>query len=335
MRQIGVPLPQPGPELESLLDVDGWLGPGDSPSAGAGRSIQAPAGEIGSAEVSLRTTPPRDLELPGQSGPVTHAVFTDGGRKIVTIGNNGWGVLWDAEHEWATKIAADRSLHGNDSEMFIWRLGRNQIRFPDSELKNWFLPDRASQGLLRRWDGPTGAVHNAVALADQRRVLMGDTDGIVRVWDVASGRELACLDGHTGAVHAVAVSADDRRVLAGYEDGTIRLWDLESARVITTLNGHTGAVEGLAFSPHGTIAASCGGSSDNAILIWDLTTARPLKRLKRDTPTPFYRWLSTRRPPGRVGGTPMARPGLGTRRRWTSRRESKVSPSCTTSVARS
>jgi hypothetical protein len=71
-RQPGAPLPQPGPELESLLDVDGWLSLGDSPSAAAGRSIHAPAGEIGSAEVSLRTTPPRDLELRGQSGAVTH-----------------------------------------------------------------------------------------------------------------------------------------------------------------------------------------------------------------------------------------------------------------------
>ncbi len=52
------------------------------------------------------------------------------------------------------------------------------------------------------------------------------SDYSVRLWDVETGNELACLKGHTGPVRAVAFSPDSRFALSGSDDHTIRLWRL-------------------------------------------------------------------------------------------------------------
>ena len=64
--------------------------------------------------------------------------------------------------------------------------------------------------------------------ADGFRALSGARDGIVRLWDVESGRCLRVLEGHTGAVWCVAWSADGRRAFSGDDKGGIRVWDLSA-----------------------------------------------------------------------------------------------------------
>jgi WD40 repeat protein len=50
-------------------------------------------------------------------------------------------------------------------------------------------------------------------------------DGTVRLWEVATGKQLRSLKGHSGQVHSVAFAPDGRSALSGGNDG-IRLWDL-------------------------------------------------------------------------------------------------------------
>ena len=67
---------------------------------------------------------------------------------------------------------------------------------------------------------------HAVAFSpDGRRLASASDDGTVRLWDPATGAELAALTGHTGQVTAVAFSPDGRRLASAGWDGTVRLWD--------------------------------------------------------------------------------------------------------------
>jgi WD40 repeat protein len=64
---------------------------------------------------------------------------------------------------------------------------------------------------------------------DGRLAVAGSYDRTVRVYDVETGRELACLDTPT-PIHGVAVAPDGRSVLTGGQDGVLRLYRLPKPR---------------------------------------------------------------------------------------------------------
>ena len=78
-----------------------------------------------------------------------------------------------------------------------------------------------------RFDPESGAAVRGVAFSpDGSRALSGGADGLVRLWDVSTGKQLQVFKGHTKAVNAVAYSPEGRRFLSGGDDRTIRLWAL-------------------------------------------------------------------------------------------------------------
>jgi WD40 repeat protein/predicted Ser/Thr protein kinase len=118
-----------------------------------------------------------------------------------------------------------------------------------------------------------------VALSpDGKRITSGSFDKTIKVWDVASGRELRTLRGHESAVGPVAFSPDGSRIVSGSHDKTVRVWDAASGDELMMLSAHDGPVGEVAFSPNGERIISCGDRSGNSrigdenVRIWDATT---------------------------------------------------------------
>jgi WD40 repeat protein len=104
-------------------------------------------------------------------------------------------------------------------------------------------------------------------------------DTPIRLWELASGREVATLDGHTEQVRSLAFSPDGRLLASAsgadrsIKDRTVRVWDVATGRELRRFEGHLGAVNAVAFAPDGRSVIS--GSEDATALAWDVSDLRP------------------------------------------------------------
>ena len=122
--------------------------------------------------------------------------------------------------------------------------------------------------LVDRLTGHSDAVSSLAFSPDGSRLASGDRGGGIRVWDVATGTELAAFRSLSEWVESVAISADGIALAAGGQDNLVRLWDLTSGIALAPLSGPTAPVKSLAFSPRGKLLAA--GSDDGRVYVWDL-----------------------------------------------------------------
>jgi DNA-binding beta-propeller fold protein YncE len=123
--------------------------------------------------------------------------------------------------------------------------------------------------------GHSARISGVAVTPDGKRVVSASDDNTLKIWDLASGRELRTLTGHTWGVTAVAVTPDGKRVVSASDDNTLKIWDLASGRELRTLTGHTGCVGAMALTPDGKRVVS--GSDDDRLKIWDLASGHELR----------------------------------------------------------
>ena len=76
---------------------------------------------------------------------------------------------------------------------------------------------------------------NAVAFSpDGSRLVTGDFNGSVRLWDLRTGRELGSISGNLGDVIDFAFVLDGTRIATSSSDGTVRLWDSGNLEPLVT-----------------------------------------------------------------------------------------------------
>jgi WD40 repeat protein/serine/threonine protein kinase len=110
----------------------------------------------------------------------------------------------------------------------------------------------------------------AVALSRDGKLLAtgsGFSESDIRLWEVASGREVGRLKGHRSWVGALLFWPEGTRLASASADQTIRLWDTATLEPVGTLKGHQAEVWSLALLPDQTTLFS--GAKDGSVLAWD------------------------------------------------------------------
>ncbi|MBB2943142.1 WD40 repeat protein [Actinoplanes lutulentus] len=181
------------------------------------------------------------------------------------------------------EILFDRVAHDED-----WGALAAELQQRSALSSVWPLPDLPDPALRRAFTGRTAGI-NALAIApDATWLVSGGEDGVLRLWDPESGREIRQLGSHKRGVTALAVSADGGSVASGSADGSVRLWDVPTGRLRTAVKGHPDKISAVAISPDGSWVAT--GSITGTVSLWHAGTGRPAARLITAPSRTIRRW---------------------------------------------
>ncbi|QOJ00511.1 MAG: protein kinase [Phycisphaeraceae bacterium] len=119
----------------------------------------------------------------------------------------------------------------------------------NGEVRGWDLEPRARLGL----PGHTGRVSGAVSPTGVLAAT-GDSAGVLRLWEVPSGRLLGSLRAHRGRVRAIVFDRTRPWVVTTGDDRVLRVWDLRDGSMVRSFVGVLDeSVRGAALSADGRL----------------------------------------------------------------------------------
>jgi WD40 repeat protein/transcriptional regulator with XRE-family HTH domain len=224
--------------------------------------------------------------LTGHTDVVQDARFSPDGKHIVTASNDGSGIVWDAEssHEmseiavapiWRSSISQNGNrlaTRESGSEFIVWDLAKRQpiLRFTD--------PDAHQVDVMA-----------TLAISPEGKRTVYATANSIRVWDVASGKQVLNLapanqDEQPSFVGVPSFSADGKRILGIFDypqipTGVERhavIWDsMSGAQLVDFVVAKGNLIGGaIAISPDGTRLVV--GDSSGAVQVLDVRNGERL-----------------------------------------------------------
>lgn len=206
--------------------------------------------------------------LRGHDTPVVSVVFLNEGTRVAAKSEGGDLRVWerDGTERWvlhnAPTIAYGPLAVAPDDRTLAYT-NEEQVVLFDTE-----------SGAIRRIFGDGAFPAAAICFSpDGKRVISGDPDGVVRIWDLDRGLTQE-LRGHTGPINSIVfVPGAPERLLSAGVDGTIRVWDLRTGRS-SILGSHASPAYELAAAPNGRMLLS--SSADHTARLWDLASGTSL-----------------------------------------------------------
>ena len=101
-------------------------------------------------------------------------------------------------------------------------------------------------------------------------------DYSVRVWELASGRELSKFKVHTAMVTAVGFAPDGQRALSAAQEGGVYVWDVHTSQIIAHVGKRLPHVFAALFHADGDKLFTA--SADKTVRLWDIASGERVNR---------------------------------------------------------
>ena len=97
---------------------------------------------------------------------------------------------------------------------------------------------------------PHAQIVNSIAFnREGSRLLSGDVNGILKIWDVRTRKLIRTFENGFGEVHAVAFSPSGKEVFAGRDGWSLQLIDTASGKTIQSFRGSEGTIQSRGLLP--------------------------------------------------------------------------------------
>jgi WD40 repeat protein len=240
-------------------------------TGGADKNIAVRDSVSGVARRSLR----------GHTGRVNRLAVSPNSTQVASSSGDGTVRIWSIQrgeesavfYAWREKFAPARSVAFSPD-------GRTLASgADDGTVKLWDVKDQKEIHVLAEQSLP---VTSLVFTGDGSLLVSATGDwrnnrqpGELRLWEAASGKELAQLKGYTSEIKCIAIDKPGGLLVSTEANNDLRLWDLANRTLLRTirLESLSGS---LAFSPDGQRLAT--GHYNGGITLWDVPGLTPIQR---------------------------------------------------------
>jgi WD40 repeat protein len=155
-------------------------------------------------------------------------------------------------------------------------------------------------------DSGQGTNWFAVFAPDGKTVAAGGSEGVLRLWDLASGKVASVGKASKDSFRSGALSPDGRTLATGRAGGSLTVWDVPGARALRSIKKHSAAIRTVQFTPDGKLLVASG--QDRTLTVWDTSTWTVVRRLP-EQPQPIL--SSTLSPDGKLLAIALGDPTEG------------------------
>lgn len=219
---------------------------------------------------------PKAPEVYPQPLPVTALVYSLGGQNLITSGYNEI-LIWNIETRQLVK-----RIGGVATEVDGLALS------PDGKLIAAATGQAGKLGEVLLIPLDTGKVRVLATLSDVAlgvafspdgtRLASCGSDNAIRLFDVATGKELRRIEQHADWTMAVTWSPDGKRLASASRDKTARTYDATTGEMLANYPDHGEPVFDVTFAGNNDLVASVG--RDRKLHLWNATDGKRAKDFK-------------------------------------------------------
>jgi WD40 repeat protein len=228
-------------------------------------------------------------------GSIYYLAVSPDNRKIVSCARGDRVCIWDSKNGGLISELPDHETSTYKGLKAIWSPDSGRLIInAGNMIKIWDLASEkhdAREDDMREIYTLTGHDSDVISIdlsPDGRRIISGDKDGIIMVWDfehtggngIPLGRPLRdTIFGNRKEITFLSYSPDGKRILCpGFIDNSISICDANDGRELATLTTDSDPGGIVSWSPDGKRIMSA-ANFNNSVNIWDTKTGRELAKL--------------------------------------------------------
>jgi hypothetical protein len=226
------------------------------------------------------------FDIPTGPAMMIGLFYTPDGSRLLTVGEAGQTRVWDAGsgdliRRWERNLGSSQAAAlSMDGRLLVTATRNNAVQV-------W---DVASAGLLRSIQSATEGVLRDVAIRpDGRQCASGGSDGMIYIWELTSGTEVASFLGHSKGITSITYSPDGQMVASASLDGTVRLWQaVEGGSEIRSFQLSEGSLSGPSIVRFNRDGSRLAASSGKTVQVWDPTSKESIATFKAHREGPIH-----------------------------------------------